>query len=131
MQTFLPHPNFACSALVLDRARLGKQRLEAKQILIALVSGGGWKNHPAVKMWRGHEPALKFYHDVMIREWERRGYKNTMATYDVPDESIVMPSWMGREDFHAAHRAALLAKDPSHYAQFDWTEAPAVDYLWP
>lgn len=33
MQTFLPYPDFAESAKVLDNGRLGKQRLEAKQIL--------------------------------------------------------------------------------------------------
>lgn len=33
MQTFLPYPDFALSAKVLDNKRLGKQRLEAKQIL--------------------------------------------------------------------------------------------------
>jgi len=30
MQTFLPYPDFARSAAVLDRQRLGKQRLEAR-----------------------------------------------------------------------------------------------------
>lgn len=33
MQTFLPFPDFARSAKVLDNKRLGKQRIEAKQIL--------------------------------------------------------------------------------------------------
>ena len=32
MQTFLPSPRFAESARCLDSARLGKQRVEAKQI---------------------------------------------------------------------------------------------------
>ncbi len=34
MQTFLPYDSYADSAAVLDRARLGKQRVEAKQILL-------------------------------------------------------------------------------------------------
>ena len=33
MQTFLPSPNFTESARILDNKRLGKQRVEAKQIL--------------------------------------------------------------------------------------------------
>jgi len=37
MQTFLPFPDFQQSAAVLDRARLGKQRVEALQTLRALV----------------------------------------------------------------------------------------------
>jgi hypothetical protein len=39
MQTFLPFPHFTMSAMVLDRQRLGKQRVEALQILKALKAG--------------------------------------------------------------------------------------------
>ncbi len=141
MQTFLPYPNFAASAMVLDRQRLNKQVLEARQILGAIQNGGGWRNHPAVKMWHGHTNALKFYHDVMWREWVRRGYKTTQSELlprpSDPDlvpmwaDSIIMPSWLGRGDFHASHRAALLRKDPRHYTQFGWTEEPSGEYVWP
>ena len=55
MQTFLPYPDYAASAKVLDRQRLGKQRVENLQIIKALLDPTyGWQNHPAVKMWRGH-----------------------------------------------------------------------------
>lgn len=117
--------------MVLDRARLGKQRLEAGQILSAITNGGGWKNHPAVRMWRGHEAALHLYRDVMIREWVRRGYHNTLTESLPPPSSIVMPPWLGRGDFHASHRAVLLAKDSDHYGQFGWTEEPRLEYVWP
>lgn len=39
MQTFLPYANFSMTAKVLDRSRLGKQRVEAVQILTALKRG--------------------------------------------------------------------------------------------
>lgn len=39
MQTFLPYPQFWESARVLDRQRLGKQRVEALQILKVLQQG--------------------------------------------------------------------------------------------
>ena len=39
MQVFLPYPHFTMTALVLDRSRLGKQRVEALQILKALKQG--------------------------------------------------------------------------------------------
>lgn len=56
MQTFLPYPDFAQSAKVLDRQRLGKQRLEVLDIINALLCiKQGWKNHPIVKAWRGYE----------------------------------------------------------------------------
>ena len=64
MQTFLPHSNFRKTARYLDYRRLGKQRVEAYQILNVLTGkskGNGWKNHPAVKMWKGYENALKLY----------------------------------------------------------------------
>ena len=51
MQTFLPYANFEDSAKVLDWRRLGKQRVEADQIL-NIISGKteklGWRNHPPV-----------------------------------------------------------------------------------
>jgi len=78
MQTFLPYPNFTKSAAVLDRQRLGKQRVETLQILRALSdSSYGWQNHPAVKMWRGCERALAAYGLLICAEWIDRGYKDT------------------------------------------------------
>ncbi len=59
MQTFVPYPDFAANAVVLDTRRLGKQRVETFQILRALVwPAYAWKNHPATRMWRGFVPAL-------------------------------------------------------------------------
>lgn len=40
MQTFLPYPDFCGTALVLDRKRLGKQRVEALQVLRGLIVPG-------------------------------------------------------------------------------------------
>lgn len=131
LQTFLPYPNFANSAMVLDRKRLNQQVNEARQILSAIQNGGGWRNHPAVRMWRGHETALRFYHDVMLREWYRRGYAGDRTQYLPPLEAIVMPPWLGGEAFHASHRSQLLAKDPAHYAQFGWEDEPGQPYIWP
>ena len=42
MQTFLPYADYTRTAKCLDRQRLGKQRVECKQILNALENGGGW-----------------------------------------------------------------------------------------
>ena len=56
MQTFLPYADFNKSAEVLDNRRLNKQILEGYQILKVLGNPdprAGWRNHPAVKMWRG------------------------------------------------------------------------------
>lgn len=130
MQTFLPYANFRKSVSVLDRQRLGKQRVEAQQILNALEGRTkGWVNHPATRMWRGYEPALMQYMQCAIDEWIARGYNNTM-TVTVPSV-VAMPPWMGDERVHASHRSNLIRKDPVHYGSFGWSEGPDVPYHWP
>ncbi|HEX9036695.1 MAG TPA: MSMEG_6728 family protein [Ktedonobacterales bacterium] len=135
MQTFLPYPDFARSARCLDNRRLGKQRVEAYQILRTLERSDdpqrrGWRNHPAVLMWRGYEDALRLYMNVMITEWVARGFRNTMALAPV-EGAPEAPAWLSDPAFHAAHRSNLLRKDPAHYGQFGWTEAPDMPYVWP
>jgi hypothetical protein len=129
MQTFLPYENFKSCALVLDRQRLGKQRVEARQILNAIMNGGGWSNHPAVRMWRGYEDALILYGNIVIEEWVMRGYRNNMETMPVQD--VVMPGWIGDGDLHASHRSNLLRKDFAYYSRFGWSESCDLQYVWP
>ena len=129
MQTFLPVPDFKKSAKILDWRRLGKQRVEARQILKALQTGKGWIHHPATKMWKGYEEALIAYSNEMIQEWINRGYNNTMEI--LPTKSFQMPPWFGNEEFHASHRSNLLRKDFDHYSQFGWTEKDNKPYVWP
>ena len=130
MQTFLPYPDFKTSAQCLDWRRLGKQRIEAMQILRALENHNyGWQNHPAVNMWRGFEAMLAVYHNTIIEEWKTRGYRNSMKLI-VPDIAPISPCWLGNSDFHASHRSNLLRKDPNHYGQFDWSENDNLPYIW-
>ena len=86
MQTFLPYPDFQKSLEVLDYRRLGKQRVEAKQILNVLLdrtTTKGWRNHPITKMWVGYEDALKVYFNMCVKEWIHRGYNNTMELENI------------------------------------------------
>lgn len=129
MQTFLPYPDFRTSLDCLDNRRLGKQRVEAMQLVKAIETNGAWSRHPAAKMWWNHVPALKLYHDIAIRVWLERGFKNTMKEYN--EEAVEFPNWLGREDFHASHRSNLLRKDPLHFGQFGWRESPELSYVWP
>lgn len=69
MQTFLPYERFIRSAEVLDWERLGKQRVEVLQILQSLAGLNRWTNHPAVRMWRGHELSLMDYGFDICAEW--------------------------------------------------------------
>lgn len=132
MQTFLPYPDFILSASCLDRARLGKQRLEVVQLFPRKI-GVGWRNHPAYKMWDGYHVALASYGVAVCLEWRRRGYVDnmlpTMAHF--LDDKLVLPPWFGDDDFHAAHRSNLLRKAPDHYSQFKWTEPNDLPYVWP
>ena len=83
MQTFLPHQDFSKTASRLDRKRLIKQSVENLQVLKSLAglySSGAWKNHPAVKMWEGHEDWLFMYNESIVKEILMRGYKNTTNT---------------------------------------------------
>ena len=81
MQTFLPESDFNKTAKHLDRKRLIKQSVENLQILKSLAGlynkSGAWKNHPAVKMWKGHEDWLFLYNESIIKEILMRGYKNS------------------------------------------------------
>jgi hypothetical protein len=136
MNTFLPYPSFRSSASVLDRARLGKQRIECKQILRALLGEThGWVNHPAVQMWRGHEHALCNYAIVVCKEWIARNYKDAQLAWFEGKLGALpctgSPLWLGDSAFHASHRSNLLRKDPAWYGQFCWEEPATLDYIWP
>lgn len=149
MQTFLPYSDFRETAACLDNRRLGKQRVEAKQILIALgVTVGNhkgnpasrWRCHPAVMMWQGSEPALCVYAVDICNEWTGRGFRDSLMTQfldsymtlrDAIPGPIKYPEWLGIEDFHSSHRSNLLRKDPDWYGQFEWSESPDAEYLWP
>jgi hypothetical protein len=132
MQTFLPYTDFVDTARCLDWRRLGKQRVEAMQILNILTgktNKPGWRNHPAVLMWKGHEAALAQYMNIMIIEWVRRGYKNTMQKVDLGN--AYPPPWSLDEKFLSSHRSNLLRKDPVYYGKFGWTEPLDLEYVWP
>ena len=137
MQTFLPYANFEQSAKVLDRSRLGKQRVEGYQILKALLLGKGWIHHPATKQWAGHEIWLCYYITVICDEWTGRGYADSIVEkvrdllLEHPLSVGTKPEWLGNEEYHSSHRANLLRKDSEYYGKFGWTENPEMPYYWP
>ncbi len=149
MQTFLPYPDFQESALVLDRRRLGKQRVEAIQVLRGLiVPGYGWRRHPAVRMWTGYEEALVRYGLDICRVWRDLGHQDSCAATLVADLARVrpgapvrgqrelagageLPPWLGDEAVHRSHRSALLRKDPEVYAERFPDEPDDLPYVWP
>ncbi|MFC8069193.1 MSMEG_6728 family protein [Streptomyces sp. NPDC057293] len=149
MQTFLPLPGFRESALTLDRRRLGKQRVEALQVLRGLtVPGYGWRRHPAVRMWAGYEEALVRYGLEVCRVWRDQGHQDSCAASLVaglaarrPHEPVrdqpalaragELPPWLGDEAFHRSHRSALLRKDPEAYGGLFPGVPDDLPYVWP
>lgn len=137
MQTFLPYKSFEKSAKILDYRRLGKQRVETYQILKALSNPNyGWQNHPAVKMWRGYEPALILYGYAICREWINRGYKDTCEhkitlfarKYPV-GLKVKMPKWL-TSDFCISHQSNLVRKFPEYYKKYFPNVSPNLNYIW-
>ncbi|MFA5154382.1 MAG: MSMEG_6728 family protein [Clostridia bacterium] len=140
MNTFLPYPDFKKSAQCLDNKRLGKQRVEVYQIIRTLLGySNGWKNHPAIKMWKGYESALALYGLEICKEWVNKGFKDsctekinkiiTEQKLDIINPKI--PFWLGSPGFHASQRSNLLRKFLEHYSKFDWRETDNLPYVWP
>lgn len=116
---------------------------EANQILKIIENGefsGSYGNHPATLMWQGCASGLKAYINFCITEWTQRigkngqYYKTQCVKFKVEDP--VWPWWTEWKDFHLAHKASLLRKDPDHYSKHfklksiekEWLD---YGYIWP
>jgi hypothetical protein len=149
VQTFLPYPDFAATAEVLDLRRLGKQRVETLQVLRGLtVPGHGWRRHPAVLMWTGYEEALVRYGLDICSRWCAQGRRDSCrATMcadltastgltEVREQAVLarageLPPWLGDPGFHRSHQSSLVRKDPDHYRRFFPDVPDSLPYVWP
>ena len=142
MQTFLPYSNFEKCAYVLDRKRLGKQRVECLQILQTIFDNRkSWANHPAVNMWRGHEFYLFAYMKKICERWISYGYKDsclkkakelvTKNRAKYLSSSKNYPSWLCGEKIFESHKSNLLRKNPEHYSKFFGDISSSIPYFWP
>ena len=154
MQTFLPSRTFNISAEMLDSKRLNKQILEGYQILNVLSNDdphAGWRNHPAVKMWRGSEHFLYSYVLAMVAEADKRGIKTDKNMENLTNLRNKMkkvwgtnsPDWYHDEiimrKITTTHRANLFVKDSEFYEAFEYAvenkdNQPCCDkckYYWP
>lgn len=138
MQTFLPYPNYVKSAKALDYKRLGKQRVEVKQILNALDGNSkGWVNHPATNMWRGHRYELTQYGIAICNEWRARGYNDSLLPeFAVRKQEylnlgeIKRPDWLGMRELHISHQSNLIRKDPAFYIPIFGNVPDDLPYIW-
>lgn len=154
MQTFLPFSTYSLSAMALDNKRLNKQILEGYQILNVLSGkskGNGWKNHPAVLMWRKYEKGLWQYIQEMIIEAKSRGIKteNNEANLNALKDQCwdqwgnIQPDFWNDDvktmRIVTTHKASLFNKDPMFYSRYQYAttspyNAPCCStckYYWP
>ena len=133
MQTFLPYKDFNSCSSVLDYKRLGKQRVEAKQIIDLLESDkkNRWTEHPAVRMWSNNVDVLKVYYNCILLEWINRGYNNSMKFYNVCTYNLVYPIWFNDNRIYISHRSNLLRKYKEHYIKYEWNVSDNLPYYWP
>ena len=138
MQTFMPYSDFKLVAKCLDNKRLGKQRVECLQIYKALTEENyGWKNHPIVKMWKGHELALLDYSIIICKEWISRGFKDTMLErfrelWSKEIRGVIayeQPQWIFDEELQLSHQSNLVRKDEKHYRKF-FDVPNNIEYKW-
>jgi len=137
MQTFLPSANPVTAARMLDSKRLNKQILECYQILNVLSGKsptGGWRNHPAVLMWKGYERGLWTYVQAMIVEAKYRGIKteNNEANLNRLKDQCWNQWGNNRPSFWTdnnklmrvvtTHKASLFDKDPMYYSKFSYAK---------
>ena len=149
MQTFLPYADFAATARALDPRRLGKQRVEAIQVLRALtVPGYGWRRHPAALMWTGYEEALVRYGLEICRRWCDLGHDDTCAGTLLADLDAATGVRSPRDPGEPGRRrgpAALARRSrlppeppvgarpqgPAHYRELFPDVPDDLPYVWP
>eukprot|EP00762_Andalucia_godoyi_P002887 ANDGO_04505.mRNA.1 hypothetical protein len=111
---------FETSFRHLDYQRLGKQRVEASQMIDVITkvakgqTGVSWSRHPCTLSWSDNLTCLQAYYNCCIAEWVRRGYTNNMLPKAL-SSALCAPWWMGWVAFIYSHRAALVIKRPDYY----------------
>ncbi|MCX8187189.1 MAG: pyrimidine dimer DNA glycosylase [Nitrososphaeria archaeon] len=130
MQIFRPYIDWRLSAAALDDKRLGKQRVECKQVLKAilrrlnLINDGkrGWLNHPIVLMYyndgRAYIQDLVSFFQACVDEWKRREFTSTISLDDIKELLEKVESLDGTPITHVhevEYRRILLIKNPEHY----------------
>jgi hypothetical protein len=135
MQTFMTASKFAVVAQSLDNRRLGKQRVEAFQILNSLTGkSNGWLSHPATRMWRGYEWQLANYGYEICGEWINRGFKDSLEerfwTFMNQNQNSHKPKpWWARDPLlHLTHQSNLMRKEPTFY---HFQVPDNIPYIWP
>lgn len=115
MQVFVCYPEPIRVAECLDRLRLTKQVIEARQILNSIDGlSKSWKNHPVCLMYREHREWL--YNYMCCMDCYLKGlYDYAKYWSDKADE--IIPSFI-TDEMVTQHKRRLYTKNPDHYKQF-------------
>lgn len=158
-KTPLPYPEFDRCAQVLDHRRLGQTRAINLPRLFRYVRDGKHIGQPSVDMWRDYPYWLMRYAIEIFREWDRRGYKDTMwpivmeiySSYPIEmQRRSERPPWLGRQDIHLSHQSNLIRREifeeqrairdgrkrrtdtsPRHYRDAFPGVPYDLEYVWP
>lgn len=149
VQTWLPYPNYAESARVLDTRRLSRQRVEVVEIMDVLHEvnqQSEYYDHPVIEMWRGYEPQLCEYGMVMCEEYQTRNRTragkivNTRVTDLISwhldcatsgEFTLSKPPWFGDVQLHLSHQSNLVRENPDHYWKFFSGVPNDLPVIWP
>jgi len=130
MQVFRPYIDWRMSARVLDNRRLGKQRVEAKQVMNAilrrmgLIRDGrrGWLNHPITLMYyndgRPYFRDLIGYFNACVEEWRLRRMRSSISLSDIEHliQGVISAEGHPLTPTHEIeYRRILILKEPEHY----------------
>jgi hypothetical protein len=117
MQVFMPFNDIFWSISVLDKKRLWKQALEAREVIEILCGKDSkWVHHPVVYMYSGYIDFLCTYFNMCLEQCEIRGIKHKLQPYSIdysrwgPKREIRIPRWMGYIPFHDSHLYNLVRK---------------------
>jgi len=97
------------------------------------IVSSGFAMHPMTVMWVGYEDGLRYYINLCILEWIRRGYKNNMKLHVIlleSDEELNLPWWIKCKAFHNSNCSALLRKEKYRHESLWYWNIPHIKNIY-
>lgn len=133
--TLMPSIGFHKSLVLIDDARLSKQRQDVLRILRGIMGEEPW--HISHAGWEGYEYTLGVFGMSACSVWQnQRGHRDSIAFQlheileGVPHD-LVQPPWIGDLNFHRSHRSYLVRRMPEFYAEKFPNNPEGMPLLWP
>lgn len=128
MQVFIceKSPIKVCEAMKLDRVRMNKQVIEARQIIKSIEGlSKSWKNHPVCLMYKKHKEWLYDY--MCCMDCYLKGLYE-YAKYWSDEADKIRPSFLDWDELIIQHRKRLYSKSPDKYPQFAQYGTSDINY---